>query len=39
MPGPNNQVSLTFTPTAGTLTLTVTGNVTYAALAALMAAT
>ena len=32
--GVNNQVSLTFTPTAGTLTLTVTGNVTYSGLVA-----
>ena len=32
--GANNQVSLTFTPTAGTLTLTVTGNVTYSGLVA-----
>ena len=30
--GANNQVSLTFTPTAGTLTLTVTGNVAYSNL-------
>jgi len=32
--GVNNQVSLTFTPTAGTLTLTVTGNVAYSNLVA-----
>ena len=30
--GASNQVSLNFTPTAGTLTLTVTGSVTYAVL-------
>lgn len=30
--GANNRVSLTFTPTAGTLTLTVSGSVTYAGL-------
>lgn len=32
--GSNNRVSLTFTPTAGTLTLTVSGSVTYAGLVA-----
>jgi hypothetical protein len=37
--GANNRVFLTFTPTAGTLTLTVSGSVTFAQLEALSFAT